>query len=225
VDLATERVWKAHPLAAQHRLVLLAVAAAAEGKDHRWLTFSRRQLAEKLEMSAAVVTRALSVGEQMGLCEVDRRTGRVAMRTDALPLDGGESAPSSGAATASVTVADPPPPEVLPSTGLTTRAALQIFAEAWQAKYRQRYGAAVDNRWSREMKFAADLARAFTADELRLRVRNYMEHPDPFYAQCAHALSVFYKNPNKFAVSGGRSLGERGMLTVDEIRQRRAEAR
>jgi hypothetical protein len=217
MDLATERVWKAHPLAAQHRLVLLAVAAAGEGKEHRWLTFSRRQLAEKLEMSAAVVTRALTVGEQMGLCEVDRRTGRVAMRTDALPLDGDGPAPSSGAATASVTVADPPPSE--DPDKLSSRDVLREFATRWEAKYRQRY---VPN-YARDMKLAADLARGMSRALLQARLDAYMQHPDPFYDQCAHAFTVFARNVNKFVSRPQHA--ERGMLTVAEIRQRRMEAR
>lgn len=182
-----DRVWKAHPLAPQHRLVLLAIAREVPNGQLEALV-TRTLIAQALDTRVDAVTKALVAGECLNLCRV-LKNGRVAFAGyDALL--GQETPPEapSGISAAPPNADPAPPPRPSPQSILTA------FAKAWSARYGKSYHftAGRDHRWARE------LGQHVTLEEITVTAAAYLADEDPFYSECAHAFSVFYKSFNKF---------------------------
>lgn len=195
------RVWAAHPLTPAHRLVLLSVARQVPDGLLQAVV-ARQALARDLETTPETVRKALVAGEQAGLCEI-LRNGGVAFTQPGLPglrhVDEVQRQPAvlprEGPAAQSPVEA---------STGTTGRWVQSEFARQWEARYqRQRYLFS----HPKDDRLAAEIAR-LGQDEVTRRVANYLAHPDPFYAQCAHAFGVFRSRVNSFAVASGRGLAD-----------------
>ena len=187
----TDRVWGLHPLAPAHRCVLLAIARQVpEGRTE--VLVNRGALARDVEASAEAVRRALVAGEHLGLLRI-MTNGVVAFVPVALPGMG--AAPAVGVAPAGA---------VKPRTG---RDVQEEFGRQWGTKYRQRYVF----QHPKDDKLAAGL-KTLQPDDLSGRVRAYLSHPDQWYAQMAHAFSIFVRDVNKFggtAESGGEDEWDR----------------
>lgn len=183
------RVWKAHPLAPAHRLLLLAVAREVPDGQTEVLV-NRALLARTWDANAGLVTAALRAGEDVGLCRV-LRTGRVAFSAYDAPLGAPERppAPPSAVRTATPLAAG----EVVPDRP-THGQVMAEFAKQWAGTYKQQYifTAGKDHRLART------LASAMPLTDLSRRVAVYLTHENPFYSECAHAFGVFAQRVNEF---------------------------
>ena len=196
-----QRVWRAHPLAPADRLVLLAVARAVPDGTGDVL-LNRAALARELEATAAVIARGLRAAEAIGVARV-LPNGRISFIEEGMfdvPVpEHAVAKPVEG-----------PAPDVM-----TTEEVLKEFGRQWAARYGQRYVFA----WEKDRKTAKTLATHMTPAEIRRRVAAYLAHPDPFYAQCAHAFGVFATAVNKVGASAAPSLKQDGIMSAVETRE------
>jgi hypothetical protein len=190
----TERVWAAHGLEPQHRCVLLAVARQVQEGATEALV-NRTALAQQLQTSPGVVSRGIGAGERAGLIAI-RPNGHIAFVPAGLPM-GEAPAPSRPAVRPIDGV-----PAASPGT-VTGQWVKGEFARQWEERYRQRYVFTP----GKDDKLALGIARTLTAAEVTGRVRAYLNHPDGYYARCAHAFGLFVARINEFAVVPAASRG------------------
>lgn len=216
----TERIWAAHPLQLTHRAVLLAVARQVRDGSTRVMV-NRQSLARDLETTPAMIGKALAAGEILGLCNLVR--GVVEWLPEALPGLG-----HPGDVKPAVAVTEPTAAEAaaVSGGGASPRWVLGEFARQWEAKYGQRY----HFTYPKDMALAKSLANGMHAGTLVERIKNFMSHPDQFYARSAHSFGTFASRVNDFAVAQKGSpqddtyarIERESAKRLEEARQRRA---
>lgn len=184
---AVARVRAAHPLAPEHRMVLLEVAwAVPEGRTE--VAINRAALARTLDTTPGLVTRALVAGETVGLCKV-LRNGLVAFSGYDGLLGADPPAPT---APITKTLPDAAPVPARPSISEVFTA----FKEAWERQYRTVYSFVP----GKDAKLAKGLAVTLPLSELRRRIAIYLTSDDPFYVEKRHEFEWLARHVNQFIV-------------------------
>lgn len=184
------RVLQQRGLTPAARMILFYLAHSWEQGQEEMMV-NKVLLARQAESTPDQVRRAIMLGESAGLL-LTRSNGRVAFTQPTLPIL--DAPPPAVVKPITRRVVDQDPPDPDEALRPTVREVQDEFGRQWKEQYQSRYlfEHAPDGRT------AARLAKILTRDELPKRVRNYLRHPDPFYARCAHSFSLFARNINQF---------------------------
>src|SRR5689334_17180048 len=186
-----DRIWGAHPLQLTHRAVLLAIARQTP-LGAREVSVSRTTLARELETTPEMVRRSLVAGETLGLCQL-LRNGVVAWVPEALPGLLPEVKPTATAvAIAQGSTVMSPGPEI---TGPWVKGE---FARQWEERYTP---AKYSFMPGRDDKMAAIVARQLSSGDVVARIKNYLRHPNTYYAERSHPFELFANRINEFVAA------------------------